>query len=234
MNRDYRDYPASIWDAIGDVDQGICCAALGGVVWDFMSHLTPAQLLAAMDSAALETLRAIREADVLIGLASSGVHSNGYSLVRRIISDNGLDLKQTYGDMDRPLGEVLLTPTRLYPKAVLPVMQEVTLKGLVHITGGGFYDNIPRVLPEGTRAVIDADTWPLLPVFPFLMKEGGVEAREMYRTFNCGIGMLLILAPEDAARAKDILAAHGEAVYEIGHIEEGPHDVVVTGGLFHE
>ena len=136
--------------------------------------------------------------------------------------------------MDKPLGEVLLTPTRLYPKAVLPVMEEVALKGLVHITGGGFYDNIPRVLPEGTRAVVDADAWPLLPVFPFIMKEGGVEPREMYRTFNCGIGMLLITAPEDADKAKAILAAHGEPVYEIGRIEEGARDVVVTGGLFHE
>lgn len=176
----------------------------------------------------------ISAGDVILGLPSSGVHSNGYSLVRRIISDNHLDLKTTYKGFDKPLGEVLLTPTRLYPKAVLPVLKSADVKGLVHITGGGFYDNIPRVLPEGTRAVIDADQWPMLPVFPFLKKQGGVEAREMYRTFNCGIGMLLILSPGEAEKAKAVLQEMGEAVYEIGKITTGNRDVTVTGGLFHE
>lgn len=216
------------------------CALLGGETAEMAGFYAKGDYDVAgfavgiVDRKKLITGETIQLGDVILGLPSSGIHSNGYSLVRRIIKDCSLDLAKTYAPMDKPLGEVLLTPTRLYPKAVLPVMKEVTLKGLVHITGGGFYDNIPRVLPENTRAVVDADTWPLLPVFPFLMKEGGVEAREMYRTFNCGIGMLLVVAPEDAAKAKEILAAHGEAVYEIGHIEEGPHDVVVTGGLFHE
>ena len=176
----------------------------------------------------------ISAGDVILGLPSSGVHSNGYSLVRRIISDNHLDLNTTYEGFDKPLGEVLLTPTRLYPKAVLPVLKSADVKGLVHITGGGFYDNIPRVLPEETRAVIDADQWPMLPVFPFLKKQGGVEAREMYRTFNCGIGMLLILSPKEAEKAKVVLQEMGEAVYEIGKITTGHRDVTVTGGLFHE
>lgn len=176
----------------------------------------------------------ISAGDVILGLPSSGVHSNGYSLVRRIISDNHLDLNTTYEGFDKPLGEVLLTPTRLYPKAVLPVLKSADVKGLVHITGGGFYDNIPRVLPEETRAVIDADQWPMLPVFPFLKKQGGVEAREMYRTFNCGIGMLLILSPKEAEKAKVVLQEMGEAVYEIGKITTGNRDVTVTGGLFHE
>lgn len=216
------------------------CALLGGETAEMAGFYAKGDYDVAgfavgiVDRKKLITGETIRPGDVILGLPSSGIHSNGYSLVRRIIADNGLDLGKTYEGMDKPLGEVVLTPTRLYPKAVLPVMREVTLKGLVHITGGGFYDNIPRVLPENTRAVIDADKWPLLPIFPFLMKEGGVEPREMYRTFNCGIGMLLITAPEDAEKAKEILAAHGEAVYEIGRIEEGPHDVVVTGGLFHE
>lgn len=215
------------------------CALLGGETAEMAGFYAKGDYDVAgfavgiVDRKNLITGETIAPGDVILGLPSSGIHSNGYSLVRRIISDNGLDLAKTYEGMDKPLGEVLLTPTRLYPKAVLPVMDAVKLKGLVHITGGGFYDNIPRVLPEGTRAVVDADTWPLLPVFPFLMHEGGVEPREMYRTFNCGIGMLLVVAPEDAAKAKEILAAHGEAVYEIGHIAEGDHDVVVTGGLFH-
>lgn len=176
----------------------------------------------------------IAPGDVILGLPSTGVHSNGYSLVRRIISDNGLSLDKVYEGLDKPLGEVLLTPTRLYPKPVLPVIHGTTVKGLVHITGGGFYDNIPRVLPKGTRAVLDAEKWPLLPIFPFLMKKGGVDPHEMYRTYNCGLGMLLILSRENAEKAKEILASMDEPVYEVGEITEGNQDVVVTGGLFNE
>ena len=176
----------------------------------------------------------IREGDVILGLPSTGVHSNGYSLVRRIIKDNGLSLKETYEGFDKPLGEVLLTPTRLYPRPVLPVLKGAKVNGMVHITGGGFYDNIPRVLPKGTRAVLDADKWPMLPIFPFLQREGGVEAHEMYRTYNCGLGMLLIMSREEAEKAKEILAAIEEPVYEVGEIAKGEQDVIVTGGLFHE
>lgn len=216
------------------------CALLGGETAEMAGFYSKGDYDVAgfavgiVDKKDLITGETIRPGDVILGLPSTGVHSNGYSLVRRIIKDCGLDLEKTYEGMDRPLGEVLLTPTRLYPKAVLPVLAGAHLKGLVHITGGGFYDNIPRVLPEGTRAVVDADKWPLLPIFPFLKKQGGVEAHEMYRTFNCGIGMILIASAEEAEKAKAILKEAGEAVYEIGRIEEGPQDVVVTGGLFHE
>lgn len=185
-----------------------------------------------VDRKDLITGETIKPGDVILGLPSTGVHSNGYSLVRRIIEDSHLSLDKVYEGFDKPLGEVLLTPTRLYPKPVLPVIKGAHVKGLVHITGGGFYDNIPRVLPKGTRAVIDADKWPLLPIFPFLMKEGGVEPREMYRTYNCGLGMLLILEREEAEKAKAILASMDEPVYEVGEITEGSQDVTVTGGLF--
>lgn len=187
-----------------------------------------------VDRKDLITGETIAPGDVILGLPSTGVHSNGYSLVRRIISDNGLSLDKVYEGLDKPLGEVLLTPTRLYPKPVLPVIHGTTVKGLVHITGGGFYDNIPRVLPKGTRAVLDAEKWPLLPIFPFLMKQGGVDPHEMYRTYNCGLGMLLILSRENAEKAKEILASMDEPVYEVGEITEGNQDVVVTGGLFNE
>ena len=187
-----------------------------------------------VDRKDLITGETIAPGDVILGLPSTGVHSNGYSLVRRIISDNGLSLDKVYEGLDKPLGEVLLTPTRLYPKPVLPVIHGTTVKGLVHITGGGFYDNIPRVLPKGTRAVLDAEKWPLLPIFPFLMKQGGVDPHEMYRTYNCGLGMLLILSRENAEKAKEILKSMDEPVYEVGEITEGNQDVVVTGGLFNE
>lgn len=216
------------------------CALLGGETAEMAGFYSAGDYDVAgfavgiVDRKKLITGETIAAGDVILGLPSTGVHSNGYSLVRRILADNGLDLKKVYGDMEKPLGEVLLTPTRLYPKAVLPVIEHVSVKGLVHITGGGFYDNIPRVLPKGTRATIDADAWPVPPIFRFLMQEGGVEAHEMYRTFNGGIGMMLILAKEEAEKAKEILKGNGETVYEIGRIEAGEQDVVVTGGLFHE
>ena len=179
------------------------------------------------------TGKEIREGDVILGLPSSGVHSNGYSLVRRILKDRDLDIHETYEPFDRPLGEVLMTPTRLYPHAVLPLFGRCAIHGIVHITGGGFYENIPRVLPEGTCAVIDGDSWPVLPVFRFLMEKGGVEPHEMYRTYNCGIGMILILSPAEAEKCRGMLKQAGEPVYEIGHIGKGNRDVEVTGGLFH-
>ena len=187
-----------------------------------------------VDKKDLITGETIAPGDVILGLPSTGVHSNGYSLVRRIIEDNNLSLKETYEGFDKPLGEVLLTPTRLYPRPVLPVLKGADVKGLVHITGGGFYDNIPRVLPRGTRAVLNADLWPMLPVFPFLKNLGGVDPHEMYRTYNCGLGMLLILTREEAEKAKEILASINEPVYEVGEITEGSQDVIVTGGLFNK
>ncbi len=231
---------AEIVKGVAKACQESGCALLGGETAEMAGFYAAGDYDVAgfavgiVDRKKLITGETIAAGDVILGLPSTGVHSNGYSLVRRILADNALDLKKVYGDMEKPLGEVLLTPTRLYPKAVLPVMETVSVKGLVHITGGGFYDNIPRVLPKGTRAVIDADAWPVPPIFRFLMQEGGVEAHEMYRTFNGGIGMMLILAKEDAKKAKEILAGNGETVYEIGRIEAGGQDVVVTGGLFHE
>lgn len=216
------------------------CALLGGETAEMAGFYVKGDYDVAgfavgiVDKKDLITGERICEGDVILGLPSTGIHSNGYSLVRRIISDNGLSLKKTYDSFERPLGEVLLTPTRLYPKPVLPVLKGADVKGLVHITGGGFYDNIPRVLPEGTRAEINGDAWPMLPIFPFIMHEGGVEPHEMYRTFNCGIGMLLILTASEAEKAKHILSDMGEAVYKIGRITSGDQDVIVTGGLFHE
>lgn len=216
------------------------CALLGGETAEMAGFYAKGDYDVAgfavgiVDRKDLITGEDIAVGDVILGLPSTGVHSNGYSLVRRIIKDNGLPLDKVYGDMDKPLGEVLLTPTRLYPRPVIPVLKGTKVNGMVHITGGGFYDNIPRVLPKGTRAVLDAEKWPLLPIFPFLMKEGGVEPREMYRTYNCGLGMLLIMDRENAEKAKEILKSINEPVYEVGEITEGNQDVVVTGGLFNE
>ncbi|CUW40764.1 phosphoribosylaminoimidazole synthetase [Magnetospirillum sp. XM-1] len=161
----------------------------------------------------------VAEGDVLLGLASSGVHSNGYSLVRRIVEKGGLSY-----DSDAPfapgrkLGEALLEPTRIYVKSTLAAIKAGTVKAMAHITGGGLIENVPRVLPEGVVAEIDGSAWALPPVFKWLAKEGGVVAHEMARTFNCGIGMVVVVAASKADEAARILGAHGETVVRIGRI----------------
>ncbi|HSH06299.1 MAG TPA: phosphoribosylformylglycinamidine cyclo-ligase [Burkholderiales bacterium] len=161
--------------------------------------------------------RAIVPGDVLLGLASSGAHSNGYSLVRKVLERTRPDLG---GDFHgRPLGEVLLAPTRIYARAVLALLAALPVKGLAHITGGGLTGNVPRMLPQGTRAVIEAAAWPRPALFDWLQREGGVAEAEMHRVFNCGIGMVMALSAEDAKRAAALLAAAGETVFEIGRIE---------------
>lgn len=172
-----------------------------------------------VDRAKLITGESIAEGDVLLGLPSSGVHSNGFSLVRKIVLDHKqMALTDYVEELGTTIGETLLTPTRLYSKAVLPLIQMQVLKGLVHITGGGFYDNIPRVLPEGLDVEIKKETWPVLPIFKKLQEWGNVAEHEMYRTFNMGIGMVLVVKMDDVAAVKANLASRGEAVYEIGRV----------------
>ncbi len=179
--------------------------------------------------------------DRLLGLASSGLHSNGFSLVRRLVEDRGLN----YGDpapFDRSisLGEALLEPTRIYVKSCLAALTrggagaggESGLKALAHITGGGLLENLPRVLPNHTAAVIDTGTWPAPPVFGWLASAGGMDAREMARTFNCGIGMVAVVAAEDAASTTAALEAQGETVYGIGEVTrraDGAAAVILNG-----
>lgn len=176
----------------------------------------------------------IAEGDIILGLPSSGVHSNGFSLVRKIVFDRALKTLNEYtGEVGKTLGEELLTPTRLYPKAVVPLLGKNWLKGLVHITGGGFYENIPRVLPGDVCARINADNWPVLPIFKLLQKWGDVETTEMYRTFNMGIGMVMIVSAENADAVKQNLTERGEAVYEIGVVEKRRGlPVIMEGSAF--
>ena len=173
---------------------------------------------------------AISAGDIVLGLASSGVHSNGFSLVRRIIAQEGWDLGESLpGQGGRSLGEVLLEPTRIYVRALLALVQEGRVKGLAHITGGGLLENIPRVLPDGCLAVIDTARWQLPAIFTLLQEGGRIAPEEMARTFNCGVGMAVVVAP---SLARDVLAAlegAGETAFEIGRIEEGPRGCTVHG-----
>jgi phosphoribosylformylglycinamidine cyclo-ligase len=173
----------------------------------------------------------ISPGDVILGLASSGVHSNGFSLVRRIIAHGAWDLREPLpGEGGRTLGEVLLRPTRIYVRSLLPLVQERRIKGLAHITGGGFLENIPRVLPEGSRAIIEADRWELPRVFSLLQEGGRIAPQEMARTFNCGIGMAVIVNPDESEAVVAQLQSAGERVFEIGRIEAGRRGCIVTGG----
>lgn len=159
----------------------------------------------------------IAPGDVVLGLASNGAHSNGYSLVRKILERSQPDLAAKF-DGERSLSEVIMAPTRIYVKPLLALMQSLTIKGMAHITGGGITENVPRVLPKNVVADIASTSWELPKLFKWLQKEGGVAQQEMYRTFNCGIGMVVIVAASDADAAISQLQAAGETVSKIGVI----------------
>jgi phosphoribosylformylglycinamidine cyclo-ligase len=161
--------------------------------------------------------RSIVPGDVVLGLASSGAHSNGYSLVRGILARSQPDLNADFHG--RPLGEVLLEPTRIYVKSLLALMQQARVKGMAHITGGGLVENVPRVLPETVKAVIVKSSWSPPPLFRWLQREGGVSESELHRVFNCGVGMAVIVSAQDAELAERVLSDCGETVFRLGRIE---------------
>jgi phosphoribosylformylglycinamidine cyclo-ligase len=177
----------------------------------------------AVERGKLLTGESITPGDLILGLASSGVHSNGFSLVRKIVAERGWNLRED------GLGEALLEPTRIYVRALLPLAQAGRIKGLAHITGGGLLENIPRVLPEGSRAVVDTSGWQLPPLFERLREGGAIAAAEMARTFNCGIGMAVVVAAEEADAVSDALSTAGETVHRVGLIEPGRRGCTVRG-----
>ncbi|MDP5278473.1 phosphoribosylformylglycinamidine cyclo-ligase [Sphingomonas sp. DG1-23] len=173
---------------------------------------------------------AIGPGDVLLGLASTGIHSNGFSLVRRLAADKGWKLdRPAVFDQDVILLDALMAPTRIYVASLLPQLRKGTIRGLAHITGGGLLENVPRVLPGNCHARIDAAAWPLPRLMAFLQAQGNIEPEEMARTFNCGIGMVAAVAAEDAGTVAAELAAAGETVFRIGMVEEGPRGCTVFG-----
>jgi phosphoribosylformylglycinamidine cyclo-ligase len=168
---------------------------------------------------------AVRAGDAVIGLASSGPHSNGYSLIRKLLALSGADGNaQLEG---KPLLERLLAPTRIYVKSLLALARQLPVHALAHITGGGLTDNIPRVLPDGLEAILERRRWPRDPVFEWLQQVGRIETAEMHRTFNCGIGMIAVVAKEHASQALELLAAHGESAQIVGEIRAGNRGAVI-------
>ena len=170
----------------------------------------------------------MKAGDAVIAIPSSGVHSNGFSLVRKVFDVEKCDLKAPVEALGgASLGETLLTPTKIYVKPMLALMNEVTVKGVSHITGGGFYENIPRSIPDGLCAKIDKASVRVLPIFNLIKEVGGISERDMFNTFNMGVGMSVVVAKEDAERALEILRANGEDAYLIGEIVESDEKIIL-------
>jgi phosphoribosylformylglycinamidine cyclo-ligase len=212
------------------------CALIGGETAEMPGMYAPGDYdLAGFCVGAVERGEALTGADiapgdVILGLASSGVHSNGFSLVRRIVADQGWKLdRPSRFDPDVLLGDALLEPTRVYVRALLPEVRGGRIKGLAHITGGGLLENIPRVLPDGALAAVDADSWELPRLFAWLQAGGAIEPEELARTFNCGIGMVAVVAEKQVDTVTSNLQAAGERVFRIGRIEQGLRGCTVSG-----
>lgn len=175
------------------------------------------------DKSKLITGETIKEGDVIIGISSSGIHSNGYSLVRKVIE--GLDLNEKYEGLSEPLGEALLRPTKIYAKQIATVKEKVEIKGIAHITGGGFYENFPRVLPKGLGVELDRSKWEVPEIFTFIQEKGNIKTEEMYGVFNMGLGMALFVAKEDAEKVLAILQEAKETAQIVGTVtnKEGVH-----------
>jgi phosphoribosylformylglycinamidine cyclo-ligase len=169
----------------------------------------------------------IKEGHVLIGLASTGIHSNGFSLVRKVLLEEAkFSLGDYVEELGSNLGEVLLEPTKIYVKSVLSILKKFTVFGLVHVTGGGFYDNIPRILPKGFQAEIHEDSWKIPKIFSFIQQAGEISNYDMFRTFNMGIGMILVVDTKDVQAIVEHLQTFGEEAYLIGTVRKGTENVV--------
>jgi len=212
------------------------CALIGGETAEMPGMYADGDYdLAGFSVGAVERAQAltgtkVTAGDILLSLASSGVHSNGYSLVRRLAADKGWKLdRPALFDQDRLLIDALMEPTRIYVKALLPLVRANKVSALAHITGGGLLENIPRVLPEGLHATVDADAWEQPRLMAFLQAQGGIEPEEMARTFNCGIGMIAAVRAGDVTEVTAALEAAGETVFRVGAIAEGPRGCTVKG-----
>ena len=234
-----KNYPEKIADIVKGVAEGCLqseAALIGGETAEHPG-LMPEEdydlagfAVGVVDKKDMITGENLKPGDVLIGMASTGVHSNGFSLVRKVFEKelNKEGLETYYEELGTTLGEALLAPTRIYVKALKAVKNAgVTVKACSHITGGGFYENVPRMLKEGTRAVIEKDSYPVLPIFKLLAKTGDIEEKMMYNTYNMGLGMVLAVDPADVDKTMEAIKAAGETPYVVGHIEAGEKGVTL-------
>ena len=231
-----NDVAAAVVASIAEGCRRAGCALIGGETAEMPGMYAAGDYdlagfcVGAVDRAKVLTGADIAPGDVILGLASSGVHSNGFSLVRRIVEDKEWKLAGRFPfENGRTLAEALLEPTKIYVRALLPLVQEGRIKGLAHITGGGLLENLPRVLPESCHAIVDADRWQLPLIFSLLQEGGRIVPEEMARTFNCGVGMAVIVAANDADGVAKMLEGAGETVFRVGRIEKGPRGCTVNG-----
>ena len=234
-----RNFPEKIAAIVSGVAEGCKQAGAALIGGETAEHpgLMPEEeydlagfAVGVVDQKDLITGEQIRPGDVLVGIASSGVHSNGFSLVRKVFEMTKESLDTYYEELGATLGETLLAPTRIYVRALRAVKDAgVTIKGCSHITGGGFYENIPRMLPEGVTAVVHKDSYPVPPIFELLRKTGGLEEKMMYNTYNMGLGMVLAVDAADAQKTVEALQAAGEQAYLVGEVTSGKEGVVIQG-----
>ncbi|QSA98300.1 phosphoribosylformylglycinamidine cyclo-ligase [Methylococcus sp. EFPC2] len=226
---------ASVIEGIGKGCELAGCALVGGETAEMPGMYPPGEYdLAGFSVGVVEKSRLldgsrVQPGDVLLGLASSGPHSNGYSLIRKVLERSGAGFDDLLGD--KTLGDRLMAPTRIYVKSLLRLLESVEVHAFAHITGGGITENLPRVLPEGSAAAIDLSAWALPAIFGWLKEQGNIEEAEMLRTFNCGVGMIVCVGPEDETRAIATLTEAGEHVFRLGRIEAGPASVAYSGRL---
>lgn len=230
----------SLISGISDACEDCGCALIGGETSEMSSFYGDGNYDVAgfavgiVDKEQCITGETIEVGDIVLGLPSSGLHSNGFSLVRHIILERKQLPLDTYIDeLGRTIGDEVLEPTKLYVKQILPLVEAGYVKGMAHITGGSFYDNIPRILPRGMAVTINSNAWPVLPIFKLLQRWGNVEPKEMYHTFNMGIGMVLVVKPEVVESIVALLHEQGEVVYSIGIVTEGDGEVTIVGETFH-
>ncbi len=232
-----KNYPEKIATIVSGVAEGCRqseCALIGGETAEHPGLMPQDEYdlagfaVGVVDKKDLITGENIKPGDTLIGIASSGVHSNGFSLVRKVFNMSEEALNTYYDSLGKTLGEALLAPTKIYVKALKSVKNAgVTIKGCSHITGGGFYENIPRMLHDGVRAVVKKDSYEVPPIFKMLAVEGEIAEEMMYNTFNMGLGMVLAVAPEDAEKTMEAIKAAGEECYVVGHVEAGEKGVTL-------
>jgi phosphoribosylformylglycinamidine cyclo-ligase len=231
-----KNYPEKIEQIVAGVAEGCVqagCALIGGETAEMPGFYSEDEYdLAGFSVGVVDKTKIINQdsqkaGDVLIGLASSGVHSNGFSLVRKIFDVEHADFNNTYGILEKPLGETLLTPTKIYVKSILALLNEVTVKSISHITGGGFYENIPRSLPKGLTAKINRSAIKVLPIFDLIQKESNIPERDMFNTFNMGVGMIVCVDKADVDKALACLNASGEDAYVIGELVTGDEGVIL-------
>lgn len=233
-----KNYPEKIADIVSGVAEGCkqAGAALIGGETAEMPGFYPVDeydlagfSVGVVDQKNLITGEKLADGDILIGMASSGVHSNGFSLVRSVFEMTKESLDTYYEELGATLGETLLAPTKIYVKALKAIKEaSVTIKACSHITGGGFYENVPRMLSDNTHAVIEKNSYPVPPIFPLMQKKGEIEEKIMYNTFNMGIGMVVAVSPEDVDKTMEAIKAAGEAPYVIGKIAAGEKGVTLV------